>query len=613
MAAPAASTKAVESLVTEKNRFFAALADHKENRQPKPDAKKSNGQDIQFVFDRVNKKNTSKSIKKNYRFLAQQQEAGLALEYKNLMSVIKKHEEEYAFILKGQAQIEQEQQKIDLILEKDATDVAALARQQELPVREQELEEALERNKDAREKLSQSYLLCLNHACLMTMHARGYGYNPNKEVKSYLDDIHFLCLSYKQIVPAEEIKTMSQKLLEDLSDFASTPEHLSKIKSWVGFANAHRLLLVFSRISWQQSITLARQLDWFNQLEDMGLYFNLERINYPNHLFNILSVGLFAIRFLMNAAMVIKHTFFPSKAEQGLTADQRFWQELEKRHWVMVNDLIWAIINGLSNFAPYLNIAAPTANWLLAGFLVFDVLWMGWRYYVEEQAYFAKKKQYDAEIIELEEEIQQYLDEINQNDLEPDKGQALRAQMQQLENQIYTLNEQLEQLEIHRYGTNWETLFNVAAALLLMVGFSASLIFMTPILIPICFLLCNMAIAMYLSADKFGAYMKADLVYKKDVEHERLCASTQATQEAWDIFVMSMVKNTVMPVIIMGLFAVCWPAALTLTLVYIAYECGNGYLNYPLLPPKKDPAPEETTSEEEEEEEEETTSELSFA
>ena len=42
-------------------------------------------------------------------------------------------------------------------------------------------------------------------------------------------------------------------------------------------------------------------------------------------------------------------------------------------------------------------------------------------------------------------------------------------------------------------------------------------------------------------------------------------------------FILAMFKNTFMPLLIVTTFAVCWPAALVLTALYVGYESMNGY------------------------------------
>lgn len=563
--------------IKDKQRFFMALSDN--NKAPDNALILTNAEkakrDLSFAINQANQKQANGEAE-NYQFLVKDK-AFIEPEYKHLMSILKKNDSEHSFITN-------ELKTLVIKLENNADDAALLERREQLT-------KALERNDEQRKQLNEPWLRCLYYACLLLMSARGYGYNEDGQVANYKQDIKYLCLSYQRIEPAGKNTDTWQQILNDLDELASTPEHISKIRGWVGLANAYRLLFVFNRLMWQQSVTLARELQWFNKLETMGLAFNLERLNVFNHLFNILSVALFASRFLMSVLMVLKHTFVPTKAEMGLDASQRFWDELNKRHWGMVNDLVWALINGLSNFAVYLHIAAPVANWLLAGFLVFDVLWMGWRLYQEEQLYFAKKAQYTKESSKLLYVLGACEQKLEDANLTPQECAELEEQLQQLKNQRMVLKEQLQQLEINRCETNWTTLFNFAAALLLMAGFSAVIILSIPAIVPICFLFCTIAVAMYLSADQFGAYMKARLVYQQDKKNNLVSASTDATQAAWNMFVMSMVKTTVMPVLIVGVFAVCWPAALTLTLLYIAYECGRGYFNQPAKPVDALPAP----------------------
>ncbi|MCP0914840.1 MULTISPECIES: hypothetical protein [Legionella] len=416
--------------------------------------------------------------------------------------------------------------------------------------------ESLKKNSKNR----QTYWFYCYYCCAM-LESYYQAYGKQAEVKKYqalCAQIQYLSgeNSPPHVVEEEFFKEFKKKIGSDLSELISTPLHISKIRDWVAFSNITRLQITFSRITVAQTINFARSMEWFDKWDAFfgghtdvdGM---LSRLNKANPVFNVLSVGLFVARFVINAAMMCKHVFIPAEAEKrGLLA--RFQDELKKRHAVFLNDSVWAMVNLTSNFAGYFNISAPVANWLTAGFLFFDVALLAYRRHLAEQDYLTKKEQYRLEI------------EENSDD----------------EAYCIMVKEQAAQLEISWQAQQASFNFNIVAAILLMSGFSASLLLAIPAATPVCFLVCTLAISMYLSADLYGSYqekvLKAQQVDLTAAQKNKMEAEVA---EARDEFLWSMVKNTAMPLFIMSLLAISWQVALIFTAVYIAYECSKGYLN----------------------------------
>ncbi|MDA9271806.1 hypothetical protein N9Q05_00260 [bacterium] len=317
------------------------------------------------------------------------------------------------------------------------------------------------------------------------------------------------------------------------------------LRDWLGFLNVYRLHIVFSRLTWKQIWLLGRAFNWLDKSDKLGgvLPINIGMMDAPTAVFNVLSITFFASRFMVNFAMILKHTVAPEGEEENVPRAERFWREVKKRHWIMVNDLIWAIVNGLTNYAFYFNILSSTAGWILAAFLVFDLLWLVYRVYLEEQNYFSMKERYDHELSLITDESS--IDWI-------------------------LLKKQLLQLSNNRYETNSTLYFAMGAAFLIMASFAAALLITSPLALPICFFFCTVAVSMYMSSGKFGTYMKERMICNRDQ------TDPKAQSEALSNFVWTMVKSTLMPLIIIGLFTISWQAAIVMTVLYIGYELSNG-------------------------------------
>ncbi|KTD21758.1 hypothetical protein [Legionella londiniensis] len=355
---------------------------------------------------------------------------------------------------------------------------------------------------------------------------------------------------------------LQKNIEESLNDLISLPQHASNIRGMIGLMNITRLQIAFSRITIQQLLLTAQQLQWIDKLNDLlKIKLDVDKmvgvLNQGNGILNALSVGLFAARFLINGAMLLKHTVFASKKERETSGfSARFKAELSKRDLDSLSDLTWACVNLVTNYAGFFRIPAAAANGILIAFLVFDISILLIRQNRAEQAYLEKKAQYLAELSQLGE------------------GQ---------ENQRKWIQAQLDELELNWQVTSSKFNFEIAAAALLMGSFSAAMLLSFPAALPVSFFFCVVAFAMYATSNEYAQYCKASLQYRnRELAGDDSKDVLGELHKARLNFALAMAKNTIMPLLIMGTFAVCWQAAVALTLLFIGYECIKG-----LLPPKE--------------------------
>lgn len=458
------------------------------------------------------------------------------------------------------------------------------------------------------------------------------------------------------------IDSVYHSFIGGFNNLFTSPLHLSKVRDYVAYANLCRIYATFCRLTLTTGFTLAKELEIIDKLEALlGTHIDVDKIistlQAPVGAFNYLSVGFFLTRFVIDAGLLIKHTFFPTELEQGAvngcdiskldylpgaasieayrnsyiliendesnelelyyvprngaleklnfkaqnlfntsllkrlnkeqtlrlsaqevneyitdptdhtpevtTAYDRFKQEFYKRHCNFANDLVWATVNGLCNFNYLFNISAPVAGYITSVFLVFDVCMTLYKCHLAEQEYLTKKAQY----------LQERNDYNN-----PDLFGKMTGEQRRLH--IEMLDKQLVELEI-----NWQTkqstfYFVAAAAVLLATGFTAATLVSPPLLVLASFFVCTVAVAMYLSSDAYAKYKEKELY----LQHAELTktdlpaslrdynVSLKEYEAARNDFIFTMVKNTVMPIILITTFAICWPAALVLTAMYVGYE-----------------------------------------
>lgn len=243
------------------------------------------------------------------------------------------------------------------------------------------------------------------------------------------------------------------------------------------------------------------------------------------------------------------------------TAWERFKYELYKRHCNFANDLVWATVNFLTNYNHITQIPGPIAGYITSAFLVFDVAMALYKCNLAKQEYLTKKAQYIQEI-----------EAYNNPELHQQLSDAQRLM------HIDMLNQQKTELEISWHTTESKFHFIAAAAAMLMMGFTASMVLSPPVLVLGSFFVCTVAIAMYLSTDDYSQYKEKSLY----LEQAQLTGKNlEVAQKEYDIarnqFFFTMTKNTIMPMVLITTYAICWPAALALTAMYLGNELLHAY------------------------------------
>lgn len=242
----------------------------------------------------------------------------------------------------------------------------------------------------------------------------------------------------------------------------------------------------------------------------------------------------------------------------------RFKFELYKRHCNLANDFVWGSVNLLTNYNFLFGIPGPLAGYITAAFLAFDVGMALYRCHLAHEEYQSKMGQYLQE-------IDDYKALSKNSDLTPEQSNLYKMHLEML-------NKQLSELRI-----NWQTkeatfYFVAAAAALLMMGFTTAILVSSPLIVVGGFFVCVLAAAMYFSAGAYSQY-KEKSICMEDAEFSGInlpCAAKEY-EKARNEFIFTMVKNTVIPIILISTFAICWPAAIVLTAMYVGYEIYHAY------------------------------------
>lgn len=422
----------------------------------------------------------------------------------------------------------------------------------------------LQKKGEARET---HWSLCYYYCRMLEKYYQAY--ENTREQEKYAtaaETIRTWCTAKPSVVDDEKLQqeqqsflaSLWQKFTDSVLDILSMPLHLSKMRTKIGLLNIYRIYWAFCRIALTNTLILMRDKGWIERLGTMlNKHIDVKKIiavlEKPAEAFRAMSVAFFAIRFLFNFTMMFKHGLFPSEQEEILTTKERFLAEAKKRLPDFMNDIVWGTVNLLSNYAPALHIAAPVAGWLTGGFLFFDVALLLVRRQLAKNDYDIKKAQYQHELFEL----------------------GYRGE------QAALVHQQLKELEISWQTTSGTFLFNASAALLLASGFCASLLLGPGSGLLIAYVACVLAVAMYLSDAEYGQYKESKLrLQEARLDGRGDAQELEAYRAARNEFIYTLMKNAIIPGLLIATFAICWQAALVLTVVVLSYELWRAYTRY---------------------------------
>lgn len=378
------------------------------------------------------------------------------------------------------------------------------------------------------------------------------------------------------------LKTLKADLASGLKKIGSTPCHITEIRDYLALSNLCRLYWVFTRLTLTQAFTMAKNSHIFDKLYGMlgSTHIDTDKIlkafKTPNGILNYLSVGLFLGRFIIEAGLLIRHTFFPKDGEKEAPLLTRFSYEFKKRGCNLANDFVWGTINFLCNFNAISHLPTAWSLPLTSIFLSFDVCLMFLKYCIAERDYKVNRQHYWDEEGRLSQKIAKFKDKK----LSVEEQETLDLLFQR-KKAVFLQREELER--------NWKVTeaklkFGIAAASLLMTGFLFSWVLTPPGMVAFSFFACVLAAAMYFSMDAYANYKNQTLLLEKanaasiDEPNQFSVGKNKAEQEyykARNHFIFTMVKNAILPTVLITTFAVCWPAAVALTVVYLGYELGS--------------------------------------
>jgi hypothetical protein len=390
---------------------------------------------------------------------------------------------------------------------------------------------------------------------------------PSAVDYSYLmtnyDDIKqkesILSTSLTALAPAEAKKhiPLLSQYREEMGQYhlarEATSSQLEQISQTIhdnlGITHLRRISSSFTILTTRSALRIANDAKWFDALNrNIAPIFDFNQtltvLNLPVDTFNVLSVAVLGLRFLIESARILQHTFLPTEAEKATSAWDRFCHEAHKYRFNMANDVVWATLNALGNFPGFFNLSVPLANNLMLICCFFDISLLIYRYRLTANAYLEQKTAYAS----------------NFGD-NPDKALAKQC---------------LDALETDHIRNTAELQISLFASSLLTLGFGIFLTSSIPIFSPAGTLLCVTAMAICTAAGLYADYQKATHLLAKAVMDEKPEAEIQqaleAQQTAWNQGWATFAESLCAPIILIGTLALYWPAGLLVLTGYAAYK-----------------------------------------
>lgn len=416
------------------------------------------------------------------------------------------------------------------------------------------------------------YLLwCYFCACMQEQYHKDY--RQKREAQAIQDGLKAKIKQYaydNQAVQIEQ-ETLLQKIKDFAIWFVTIPLHLSEVRYVMGLINTGRLQWIYVRSILKEVLLYARKEGiWDSILNSSSIFKDyhididdfigvIEHPDFKLALF-IISVAFFAARLLIvHLPLILQHSLNPTERAAQINGFKRAWAEIKKRHPSLINDLAWCPINFITNFNNISGLSDFDAGVVTGAFLVFDAAVIFWCYESEKAEYLDKWNHFDADIKHHEVLLAQ---EVNPN---------RRAQIE-----LCLKNARNDRLILEN---NWRAqqntyIFVLGAAGFLSVNFSIGL-FAGPVGVIICYAMCSIATAMYMSSNEFKTYQEK----KYALEYAGIGRSAKEMQLlnkdfefARLYFIATFLEHLILPALTIGLYAACWPMAVALTVAVLSYK-----------------------------------------
>ena len=187
-----------------------------------------------------------------------------------------------------------------------------------------------------------SYLYYLNNLMSFYYQCDYVREDVKKLVAQRLMIERFISQEYDQEV--QKLINKASASLKDIirANYSNLP-NMSVFRKYVGLTNSKRSYWGYSRSLANHSILFLQTICMSVSQEFINL---LEQSRQP---LIILGIGLYLLRFFIHFLMMMKHILYAAVSED-LSVKKVLKQEMDKRFFTMASDLVWGLVNLLTNY-----------------------------------------------------------------------------------------------------------------------------------------------------------------------------------------------------------------------------------------------------------------------
>lgn len=386
--------------------------------------------------------------------------------------------------------------------------------------------------------------------------------NKKKEIDSFRNPVSE---TSKTNVPLTTSSFLGNKLASSFSGLSGSFSSSSQLRSNLSLLNAYRIYWIYCRGLVKQLVPFLQANGFADYLARLNLKEGpqyspndfLKMLEKPQQTLYVLSVSIYALRFMINLVTMTKH-IIEAQLGNELSSEQVLIQEMEKRGFSMLNDAVWGTVNLLTNYNKQFHISDIAANNATLVFLSFDAALLTAQWLFEA-------RQYKHRVSELE-------------------GERNLLTLSSQPAQLAVVQRQLDMLNDEWKSQSAYYAVNILAASFIVAGFGASLVLSGGLGLAVLSMVGN---ALYATADEYKNYAKSTIAIQRETvngviedneEHRSLMKQlTNQSSQAYTEFWKRLAYNTAGPAFVITTAAFSWPLALLVTAAYMTYQIDNTY------------------------------------
>ncbi|KTD02231.1 hypothetical protein [Fluoribacter gormanii] len=376
-----------------------------------------------------------------------------------------------------------------------------------------------------------------------------YKTDPGQEQQKSIDNF-----------PEFMVEGLQTSILDYLSSFIS----ISKLRQNVGALNTRRSQFTHSRslaiyiIIYLQKSSVSELIQKVNTVLG-NQYSFIDGINFLNNSrksITDLGILLYTFRFIINLILMLKH-ILQSAISEELSTKKVLKQEMEKRGFIMVSDLVWAVAGLLTTYNNFFDIAGSAVPLITVTCLTFDTLLFLAQWLFEASHYH-------------------------------DLVQELQAQL----NDATLFEQAIIQRQIDVLNDEWEaqcTYFaiNIVGANIIATCFAISMLCTGPLALAGIALFSMLGNALYNTSEEYKKYQKSSIAVRRELANGKILDDDHHRQllkqlddecsknylEFWN----NLAFNVGGIAFLITAAVASWPVALGVTLIYVGYRLNDTY------------------------------------